>query len=99
MLVFKFSTFSKDFYLLLSSLSNHRLQVIPPGGMVSEPDVCRSGLVPQSIGDDLHVVVPDDANAAVVSAQVDANRPSSLHLDLDLVGDLVELILRETEQK
>ena len=43
--------------------------------------------------------VPDDANAAVVSAQVDPNRPSSLHLDLDLVGDLIELILRETEQK
>ena len=97
--MFKFSTFSKDFHLLLSSLSNHRLQVIPPGGMVSKPDVCRSGLVPQTVGDDLHVVVPDDANAAVVTAQVDANRPSRLQLDLDLVGDLVELIIRETDQK
>ena len=97
--MFEFSTFSKDLYLFLSSLSNQRLQVIPPGGMVSEPDVCRSDLVPQSIGDDLHVMVPDDANTAVVTAQVDTNRSSSLHLDLDLVGDLVELIVRQTEQK
>ena len=97
--MFEFSTFSKDLYLFLSSLSNQRLQVIPPGGMVSEPDVCRSDLVPQSIGDDLHVVVPDDANTAVLTAQVDANRSSSLHLDLDQIGDLVELILRHIKQK
>ena len=85
-----------DLYLLPGNLSNHRLH---PGGMVSEPDVCRSDLVPQSIGDDLHVVVPDDANTAVDIAQVDANRSSSLHLDLDQIGDLVELILRQIEQK
>ena len=95
----EFSKFSKDLDLLPGSLSNHRLQVIPPGGIGSEPDVCRSGFVPQTVGDDLHLVVPDDTNTAVVAAQVDPNRLSSLQLDLDLVGDLVELILREIEQK
>ena len=84
----KLTTFSKDVYLFLGSLSNHSLQTIPPGGMVSEADVCRSGFVPPLIGDDLHVVVLDDSKTDGGSSQVDAQSPGSLHLELDLVGDL-----------
>ena len=75
-------------YQFLGSLSNHSLHTVPPGGMISEADVSRSGLVPPLIGDDLHVVVLDDSNADGGSSQVDAQSPGSLHLELDLVGDL-----------
>ena len=57
--------------------------------MASVPDVSRSDLVPQIVGEDLHLVVPEDSNTAVVASQVDAQSLSSLHLDFDLVGDLV----------
>ena len=61
--------------------SNHSLYAILPGGMVFEGDECRSGLLPQLVGDDLHLVVPGDSNRAVGSSQVDAHSPRSLHLD------------------
>ena len=56
---------------------------------LSDQDVGRSGLVPQLIGDDLHLVLPDDSNTTGGSSQVDADSPS-LHLDLHQIGDLIQ---------
>ena len=80
--------FSQDVHLFLGSLPDDSLQTVPPGGILSEADVSRSGLVPPLIGDDLHGVVLDDSNTDGGSSQVDAQSPGSLHLELDLVGDL-----------
>ena len=86
-------------YLFLGSLPDDSLQPPPPGGMVSETDVSRSGFVPPLIGEDLHVAVLDDSNTDGGSSQVDAQSPGSLHLELDPVGDLGMEILKQEQSK
>ena len=83
-----FSERAKDNYMFLSFFSNQRLNAILPGGMVSEGDVSRSGLLPQIVGDDLHLVLPEDSNGGEGSSQVEAHSPSSLHLHLHQVSGL-----------
>ena len=96
-----FSERAKDNYMFLSFFSNQRLNAILPGGMVSEGDVSRSGLLPQLVGDDLHLLVPEDSNRGEGSSEVDAHGPSSLHLHLDQVSGLVKwyLCIKKEEQK
>ena len=76
-------------YLVLYSLSDHCFSTAPPSRMVPEPNVGRSGLVPQLVGDDLHLVLPDDSNTTGRSSQVDADS-HSLHLDLHQIGNLIQ---------
>ena len=65
-----------------------------PGGMVSEGDAGRSGLLSQIIGYDLHLVAPDDSNTGVGGSQVDAYSTSVLHLELNQIGGLEMEILK-----
>ena len=93
------TTISEDLYLIFRSFSNYSFseRLIPFSGEISEADIRRSDLVSLLIGDDLDLVVPADTNTAAGGSHVDAHGPSSLHLNLDQVGDLIKEILQRTK--